>query len=75
LENQIDAFEAEMEGLSVKKGKSRPPRLVRHFAALIFFVILKMKLGPFLTITRCTFDGKAGVPLTHNVVFRNDTLK
>ncbi|KAK1429247.1 hypothetical protein QVD17_11453 [Tagetes erecta] len=27
LESQIDSFEAEMEGLSVKKGKSRPPRL------------------------------------------------
>ncbi|KAL3534805.1 hypothetical protein ACH5RR_003266, partial [Cinchona calisaya] len=27
LENQIDSFEAEIEGLSVKKGKSRPPRL------------------------------------------------
>jgi hypothetical protein len=25
---QIDTFEAEMEGLPVKKGKSRPPRLV-----------------------------------------------
>lgn len=29
LENQIDNFEAELEGLSVKKGKQRPPRLVR----------------------------------------------
>lgn len=28
LENQIDNFEAELEGLSVKKGKQRPPRLV-----------------------------------------------
>ncbi|KAI3518781.1 hypothetical protein L1887_07594 [Cichorium endivia] len=27
LESQIDSFEAEMEGLSVKKGKARPPRL------------------------------------------------
>ncbi|KAK2638166.1 hypothetical protein Ddye_025961 [Dipteronia dyeriana] len=27
LESQIDNFEAEIEGLSVKKGKSRPPRL------------------------------------------------
>ncbi|KAL2536499.1 transcription regulator NOT2/NOT3/NOT5 family protein [Forsythia ovata] len=27
LENQIDSFEAEIEGLSVKKGKTRPPRL------------------------------------------------
>lgn len=28
LESQIDSFEAELEGLSVKKGKTRPPRLV-----------------------------------------------
>nr|XP_043614135.1 CCR4-NOT transcription complex subunit 3-like [Erigeron canadensis] len=27
LESQIDSFEAEMEGLIVKKGKTRPPRL------------------------------------------------
>ncbi|XVF31225.1 hypothetical protein REPUB_Repub16aG0127300 [Reevesia pubescens] len=27
LESQIDCFEAELEGLSVKKGKTRPPRL------------------------------------------------
>nr|KAJ0214212.1 hypothetical protein LSAT_V11C400221230 [Lactuca sativa] len=27
LESQIDSFEAEMEGLFVKKGKARPPRL------------------------------------------------
>ncbi|KAF7801498.1 CCR4-NOT transcription complex subunit 3 [Senna tora] len=27
LESQIDNFEAELEGLSVKKGKNRPPRL------------------------------------------------
>lgn len=35
LESQIDSFEAEIEGLSVKKGKTRPPRLVgqkkRHY--------------------------------------------
>ncbi|KAK4762204.1 hypothetical protein SAY87_030088 [Trapa incisa] len=28
LETQIDIFEAEIEGLTVKKGKTRPPRLV-----------------------------------------------
>ncbi|XWS58281.1 hypothetical protein CRYUN_Cryun08bG0020400 [Craigia yunnanensis] len=28
LESQIDIFEAELEGLSVKKGKTRPPRLI-----------------------------------------------
>ncbi|KFK27861.1 hypothetical protein AALP_AA8G438700 [Arabis alpina] len=28
LETQIDIFEAELEGLSVKKGKARPPRLI-----------------------------------------------
>ncbi|KAG8479147.1 hypothetical protein CXB51_029007 [Gossypium anomalum] len=27
LESQIDSFEAEIEGLSVKKGKTKPPRL------------------------------------------------
>ncbi|XP_010529007.1 PREDICTED: general negative regulator of transcription subunit 3-like [Tarenaya hassleriana] len=27
LEQQIDSFEAELEGLTVKKGKTRPPRL------------------------------------------------
>ncbi|XP_019187897.1 PREDICTED: general negative regulator of transcription subunit 3 isoform X1 [Ipomoea nil] len=27
LENQIDSFEAELEGLTVKKGKAKPPRL------------------------------------------------
>lgn len=27
LESQVDSFEAELEGLTVKKGKSRPPRL------------------------------------------------
>uniref|UniRef100_A0A7C9DSR4 CCR4-NOT transcription complex subunit 3 n=1 Tax=Opuntia streptacantha TaxID=393608 RepID=A0A7C9DSR4_OPUST len=34
LESQIDNFEAEMEGLSVKKGKTRPPRLT-HLEASI----------------------------------------
>ncbi|KAL8498331.1 hypothetical protein ACS0TY_021596 [Phlomoides rotata] len=34
LENQIDSFEAEIEGLSVKKGKMRPPRLT-HLEASI----------------------------------------
>jgi len=29
LESQIDNFEAEIEGLSIKKGKQRPPRLVK----------------------------------------------
>ncbi|XP_030453236.1 uncharacterized protein LOC115674860 isoform X2 [Syzygium oleosum] len=42
LETQIDVFEAEIEGLSVKKGKTKPPRLthletsiVRHKAHII----------------------------------------
>ncbi|GMI84998.1 hypothetical protein like AT5G18230 [Hibiscus trionum] len=42
LESQIDYFEAEIEGLSVKKGKTRPPRLThletsitRHKAHII----------------------------------------
>ncbi|KAL9381966.1 hypothetical protein Peur_025001 [Populus x canadensis] len=34
LESQIDAFEAEIEGLTVKKGKTRPPRLT-HLEASI----------------------------------------
>ncbi|XP_072987545.1 uncharacterized protein [Typha latifolia] len=34
LESQIDNFEAEVEGLSVKKGKTRPPRLT-HLEASI----------------------------------------
>ncbi|XP_010524972.1 PREDICTED: general negative regulator of transcription subunit 3-like isoform X2 [Tarenaya hassleriana] len=42
LESQIDSFEAELEGLTVKKGKTRPPRLThletsitRHKAHII----------------------------------------
>ncbi|CAI0432741.1 unnamed protein product [Linum tenue] len=34
LESQIDSFEAEIEGLTVKKGKTRPPRLT-HLEASI----------------------------------------
>ncbi|KAG5224201.1 CCR4-NOT transcription complex [Salix suchowensis] len=34
LESQIDTFEAEIEGLTVKKGKTRPPRLT-HLEASI----------------------------------------
>ncbi|KAF3781500.1 CCR4-NOT transcription complex subunit 3 [Nymphaea thermarum] len=39
LESQIDYFEADIEGLSVKKGKSRPPRLVlpRPFGTITTF--------------------------------------
>ncbi|KAL3623819.1 hypothetical protein CASFOL_032635 [Castilleja foliolosa] len=47
LESQIDSFEAEMEGLSVKKGKTRPPRLthletsiVRHKAHIMKLELL-----------------------------------
>lgn len=42
MESQIDSFEAEMEGLTVKKGKTRPPRLVHKDAPLTisFFVLL-----------------------------------
>ncbi|EPS65330.1 hypothetical protein M569_09447, partial [Genlisea aurea] len=35
LENQIDSFEAEIEGLSVKKGKTRPPPRLAHLDASI----------------------------------------
>ncbi|XP_077245394.1 uncharacterized protein LOC143885213 isoform X2 [Tasmannia lanceolata] len=47
LESQIDSFEAEIEGLSVKKGKARPPRLthletsiVRHKAHILKLELL-----------------------------------
>ncbi|XP_077239965.1 uncharacterized protein LOC143880867 isoform X2 [Tasmannia lanceolata] len=47
LESQIDSFEAEIEGLSVKKGKTRPPRLthletsiVRHKAHILKLELL-----------------------------------
>lgn len=36
LESQIDNFEAELEGLTVKKGKTRPPRLVKRIKRLPF---------------------------------------
>lgn len=35
LENQIDIFEAEMEGLTVKKGKTRPPRLTHLETSIV----------------------------------------
>ncbi|XP_058105837.1 uncharacterized protein LOC131249218 isoform X3 [Magnolia sinica] len=35
LESQIDNFEAEVEGLSVKKGKTRPPRLTHLEASIV----------------------------------------
>ncbi|XP_058086852.1 general negative regulator of transcription subunit 3-like isoform X10 [Magnolia sinica] len=35
LESQIDYFEAEIEGLSVKKGKMRPPRLTHLEASIV----------------------------------------
>ncbi|KAL6534616.1 hypothetical protein OROGR_013291 [Orobanche gracilis] len=47
LENQIDSFEAEIEGLSVKKGKTRPPRLIhletsiaRHKAHIMKLILI-----------------------------------
>lgn len=41
LENQIDNFEAEVEGLSIKKGKQKPPRLVVLHCKLIMFYCLQ----------------------------------
>lgn len=35
LESQIDCFEADIEGLSVKKGKSKPPRLTHLEESLL----------------------------------------
>lgn len=37
LETQIDIFEAEIEGLSIKKGKTKPPRLVRQSGKLFIW--------------------------------------
>ncbi|XP_010549612.1 PREDICTED: general negative regulator of transcription subunit 3 isoform X2 [Tarenaya hassleriana] len=51
LESQIDSFEAELEGLSVKKGKTRPPRLThletsitRHRAHIIKLELILRRL-------------------------------
>nr|GMD29143.1 general negative regulator of transcription subunit 3 isoform X3 [Ipomoea batatas] len=40
LENQIDSFEAELERLTIKKGKSKPPRLVSLSKDLCHLVVM-----------------------------------
>ncbi|XP_016504009.1 uncharacterized protein LOC107822036 isoform X2 [Nicotiana tabacum] len=50
LENQIDTFEAELEGLSVKKGKQRPPRLVHLETSIVRHKAHIMKLELILRL-------------------------
>ncbi|KAG9137232.1 hypothetical protein Leryth_023369 [Lithospermum erythrorhizon] len=50
LENQIDAFEAEMEGLTVKKGKMRPPRLTHLETSIVRHKAHIMKLELILRL-------------------------
>ncbi|KAL1532906.1 CCR4-NOT transcription complex subunit 3-like isoform X1 [Salvia divinorum] len=50
LENQIDSFEAEIEGLSVKKGKTRPPRLTHLEASITRHKAHIMKLELILRL-------------------------
>ncbi|KAL3841304.1 hypothetical protein ACJIZ3_025895 [Penstemon smallii] len=50
LENQIDSFEAEIEGLSVKKGKTRPPRLTHLEASIVRHKAHIMKLELILRL-------------------------
>ncbi|GFP94732.1 ccr4-not transcription complex subunit 3 [Phtheirospermum japonicum] len=50
LENQIDSFEAEIEGLSVKKGKTRPPRLTHLETSIVRHKAHIMKLELILRL-------------------------
>ncbi|XP_055800576.1 general negative regulator of transcription subunit 3 isoform X3 [Solanum dulcamara] len=50
LESQIDNFEAELEGLSVKKGKQRPPRLVHLETSIVRHKAHIMKLELILRL-------------------------
>ncbi|XP_012092685.1 CCR4-NOT transcription complex subunit 3 isoform X3 [Jatropha curcas] len=50
LESQIDSFEAEIEGLTVKKGKSRPPRLTHLEASIVRHKAHIMKLELILRL-------------------------
>ncbi|KAK9671701.1 hypothetical protein RND81_12G048600 [Saponaria officinalis] len=50
LTSQIDSFEAEMEGLSVKKGKTRPPRLTHLEASIARHKAHVMKLELILRL-------------------------
>ncbi|KAJ9131920.1 hypothetical protein P3X46_034821 [Hevea brasiliensis] len=50
LESQIDSFESEIEGLSVKKGKTRPPRLTHLEASIVRHKAHIMKLEYILRL-------------------------
>ncbi|XP_050237115.1 general negative regulator of transcription subunit 3 isoform X2 [Mercurialis annua] len=50
LESQIDSFEAEMEGLSVKKGKTKPPRLMHLDTSISRHKLHIMKLELILRL-------------------------
>lgn len=50
LESQIDNFEAEMEGLFVKKGKTRPPRLIHLETSIVRHKAHIMKLELILRL-------------------------
>ncbi|KAK9664678.1 hypothetical protein RND81_14G060700 [Saponaria officinalis] len=50
LQSQINEFEAEMEGLSVKKGKTRPPRLTHLEASISRHKAHVMKLELILRL-------------------------
>ncbi|KAL8136299.1 hypothetical protein AgCh_010767 [Apium graveolens] len=50
MESQIDSFEAEMEGLTVKKGKTRPPRLTHLEASITRHKAHIMKLELILRL-------------------------
>ncbi|RWR80388.1 CCR4-Not complex component [Cinnamomum micranthum f. kanehirae] len=50
LESQVDNFEAEIEGLSVKKGKTRPPRLTHLETSIVRHKAHIMKLELILRL-------------------------
>nr|GLL24447.1 general negative regulator of transcription subunit 3-like isoform X1 [Ipomoea trifida] len=50
LENQIDSFEAELEGLTVKKGRTRPPRLTHLETSIVRHKAHIMKLELILRL-------------------------
>eukprot|EP00262_Sarcandra_glabra_P009003 TRINITY_DN2297_c0_g1_i1.p1 TRINITY_DN2297_c0_g1~~TRINITY_DN2297_c0_g1_i1.p1 ORF type:complete len:861 (-),score=201.74 TRINITY_DN2297_c0_g1_i1:388-2970(-) len=50
LESQVDAFEADVEGLSVKKGKTRPPRLTHLETSIVRHKAHIMKLELILRL-------------------------
>ncbi len=58
MESQIDSCEAEMEGLQVKKGKARPPRLVT-FSKLLWISVLQILPNMELSIVSVIFPFKA----------------